>query len=180
MKTTMSFGGKAAPHDDKILKKLFHEWIVCNEILNETLSAVIMKENKFCGIFLVRKYGKFENDGFPKLLELGQFYKPEYHGSGIATVIGNKVIANCFENVYVNGVIGKIKSDNLGSQAVAIRCGFRFYDIYEENDTKINVYKLTKEKYLEKDNGKKDIKSTVTEYIHNSMQHALSCKSQLN
>lgn len=175
----MSFGGKPSPNDDTILKPLFHEWIECNEIFNETLSAIVTKEGQFCGIFLVRRYVDKSNSKVPQFLELGHFYKPKYHGSGIATIIGNKMINNCFNNKNVKAIIGKIKSDNFGSQAIAIRCGFRFHDIYEENNTQINIYKLTKEKYSNAPTNTKDIGKTISEYIAYSMQHAISCKSQV-
>lgn len=162
MKGTMSFDGSPAPENDKLLMPIFQSWIELNIKYNYNLSFIVTKNNSMCGIFLTRIYEK--NDlGEIIGVEFGHFYKPEYNA--IAYEIGLKTRKMAFDIPTIEYVVGKMRADNVGSQALAIRGGFRFDSYCIQNNVRVNLYHFKREKFDPKTTTIADLGCSVSEYI---------------
>ena len=126
MKTTMAFDGKPAPNDECILRALFLERIKCNQVFDATISIIVKNNNNFLGLLMCqiedKKIHYIKRSKY--ILEISNFYKQQYHGFGIAYKILKFMANNILTIDSVDKIIGKIRSDNLSSQAIALKSGF--------------------------------------------------------
>lgn len=90
-------------------KGLFSRWAVFNATNHD-----------FIGMCLARNFADV-----PGQLEIGYTLSPAYWGKGIGTEVSKVLVDYCFTNTDANEVVAVTDLDNIGSQKVLEKTGFK-------------------------------------------------------
>lgn len=94
---------------DDYRRGLFSRWGVFNAT-----------DNDFIGMCLARNFVDV-----PGQLEIGYTLSPKYWGKGIGTAVSRALVDYCFTHTKVDEVVAVTAPDNIGSQKVLEKTGFK-------------------------------------------------------
>ncbi|MDV7698775.1 GNAT family N-acetyltransferase [Chryseobacterium soli] len=93
--------------------------------------------NDFIGMCLVRDFADV-----PGQMEIGYTLGKDYWGKGIATKVSRALVKYCFSATGGNEVVAVTDLDNIGSQKVLEKAGFRRLDNLRRTDRELAYYKV--------------------------------------
>ncbi|MFN1215723.1 GNAT family N-acetyltransferase [Chryseobacterium kwangjuense] len=93
------------------------------------------ENNEFIGMCLARNFADI-----PGQIEIGYTLSKKYWGKGIATKVSRALVAYCFSNTETNEVVAVTDLDNVGSQKVLEKAGFKRLDNLKRPDAEMAYF----------------------------------------
>lgn len=113
---------------EKKAEALFKEWI-SEESEAKSFSFFIkdITKNTLIGLVNVKNI-----DNTIKKCEIGYFISEKYAGKGLVSKFTSEVVTYCFSELLMNKIFLRIAPENIGSQNVAIKNGFKKEGVLRE------------------------------------------------
>ncbi|WP_129021882.1 GNAT family N-acetyltransferase [Edaphocola flava] len=110
--------------------------------------AVVDKLNGECLGWAGLKFFPEPFNGHQHFYELGYRFKQKHWGKGYATEAGKAIVDYGFTQLNTDNLYAMTDVDNAASQHVLGKLGFRFIEVFEDEDGRpINWYALDKQHY---------------------------------
>ncbi len=147
MKTVSVFNCKVPSEEEA--RKSYDALTEINRISDIPLSyKIISSDGDLMGVIMPAILEK-DKDGKAIIMDFGHLFKKHYRGH--SALIANSVLRKqCFKKYGCQKVIASSFHDNYNSQAIALRLGFEYIGLIKKDEGKllINIFELTKEKFL--------------------------------
>lgn len=105
-----------------------------------SLACISKETGAFVGAFGLRYFAPKNTTG------MGGLFLPEYWGKGYATEVALACINYGFEKLGLNEIIALAAADNKASVVVMNRIGMKPFEELDNNDVKVLMYKITRNK----------------------------------
>ncbi|MGC4039977.1 MAG: GNAT family N-acetyltransferase [Flavobacterium sp.] len=107
--------------------------------------AVILKENNKLIGFSGLKFRPAEENGYSSIYDLGYRFAEEHWNKGYATEAAKTWLEYGFDKMKLPVIYACAVSENIGSNKVLQKLGFKFVNQYLANNEPHNWYKIEKE-----------------------------------
>ncbi|OEK06170.1 hypothetical protein A8C32_19275 [Flavivirga aquatica] len=109
-------------------EKLFKEWV--SEENNNNCFTFFIKDtikNTIVGLINIKNIDYSVNK-----CEIGYFIAKDYAGNGLVSKFTSEIVTYCFDILHMNKIFIRIAPENIGSQKVALKNGFKQEGILRE------------------------------------------------